>query len=659
MNTEQGNLTMNSENMFPIIKKWLYSDHDIFFRELISNGCDAITKLKKLELMGETSIDPDQELRIDVTVNAENKTISFSDNGLGMTADEVKKYINDIAFSGAADFLNTYKDKATEDQIIGHFGLGFYSAFMVADKVTIDTLSWQDGAEAVHWESEGGVSFTLSAGDRAERGTTVTLYLADDSVQFANEWRAREILDKYCAFMPFPIYLTDAGKKPQEPETVKNADGTETVKEPEAPKPLNDTEPLWLKTPSACTDEEYKAFYRKVFRDYKDPLFWIHLNMDYPFNLKGILYFPKLNLETEPAEGIVKLYSNQVFIADNIKEVIPEYLLLLKGVIDCPDLPLNVSRSALQNDGFVKKISDYITKKVADKLTGMFNVERESYEKYWGDIHPFIKYGCLKDSKFSDKMKKAIIYKDLDGKYTSLDEYLEAHGKTEKKEEAVSEDTADAPKETEGDAEKASEEAYQDKRTVIYYVTDPALQATYVQMFRKEGLNALLFDHAIDEPFVTHLEQQYPDYKFCRIDSAVDKAFTEEMSEEEAKAQTEQLTEFFRKSLNDDKLKVGVQRFKDASVASMMTLSEESRRMNEMMKMYGLNEAELPTEQTLILNSGNELVQYLMAHPKSKNAVLIAEQLYDLALLGHRTLTPEEMTRFVAGSQALMAQLIK
>ena len=666
MNTEHGNLTMNSENMFPIIKKWLYSDHDIFFREMISNACDAITKLKKLELMGEVQLDPEQELRVDVTADAENKILRFEDNGLGMTAEEVKKYINDIAFSGAADFLNTYKDKATEDQIIGHFGLGFYSAFMVADKVTIDTLSWQDGAEPVHWESEGGVTFSLEPGGRTTRGTVVTLYLSDDSVQFANEWKAREILEKYCGFMPYPIYLTDANKKPEEPKTVKNEDGTETVKEPEAPKPVNDTEPLWLKTPSACTDDEYKAFYRKVFRDYKDPLFWIHLNMDYPFNLKGILYFPKLNLETEPAEGTVKLFSNQVFIADNIKEVIPEYLLLLKGAIDCPDLPLNVSRSALQNDGFVKKISDYITKKVADKLTGMFNVERENYEKYWGDIHPFIKYGCLKDNKFSDKMKKAIIYKDLDGKYTSLDEYLEAHGKAAKKDDeaegAEKAENAGVPAENaeaETAEEAAPEDEYKDKRTIIYYVTDPSKQAAYVQMFRKEGLNAFLFDHAIDEPFVTHLEMQYPDYHFCRIDSAVDKAFTEEMSEEEAKAQTEQLTEYFRKTLGNDKVKVAVQRFRDASVASLFTLSEESRRMNEMMKMYGLSETDLPTDETLVLNSGNELVQYLTAHPDSENAALIAEQLYDLALLGHKTLSPEEMTRFAANSQALMKLLIK
>ena len=659
MNTEHGNLTMNSENMFPIIKKWLYSDHDIFFREMISNGCDAVTKLKKLELMGETQLDPEEELRIDVTADATNKILRFEDNGLGMTAEEVKKYINDIAFSGAADFLNTYKDKATEDQIIGHFGLGFYSAFMVADKVTIDTLSWQEGAEPVHWESEGGVSFTIEAGDREKRGTAVTLYLSEDSVQFANEWKAREVLEKYCAFMPYPIYLTNPDKKPEEPKVVKNEDGTETVKEPEAPKPVNDTEPLWLKTPSACTDDEYKEFYRKVFRDYKDPLFWIHLNMDYPFNLKGILYFPKLNLETEPAEGTVKLYSNQVFIADNIKEVIPEYLLLLKGTIDCPDLPLNVSRSALQNDGFVKKISDYITKKVADKLTGMFNVERENYEKYWGDIHPFIKYGCLKDNKFSDKMKKAVIYKDLEGKYTSLDEYLEAHGKAKKKEDENAEGEAKPEGENAEPAENEAPEDYHDKRTVIYYVTDPSKQASYVQMFRKEGLNAFLFDHAIDEPFVTHLEMQYPDYRFCRIDSSVDKAFTEEMDEEEAKAQTEQLSGFFRKTLNNDKLKLNVQRFRDASVASMITSSEESRRMNEMMKMYGMADADLPTDETLILNSGNELVQYLTAHPESESAPLIAEQLYGLALLGHKTLSPEEMTRFAANAQALMKLLIK
>ncbi len=641
---EQGSLSINSENIFPIIKKWLYSDHDIFFRELVSNGCDAITKLKKLELMGETELDPEEELKLEVIANPTEKTLTFADNGLGMTAEEVKKYINDIAFSGAADFLSRYKDKANEDQIIGHFGLGFYSAFMVASKVTIDTLSYVKGAEPVHWESEGGTVFSMDKGERELRGTSITLYLAEDSTEFANEYRAREVLEKYCSFMPYPIYFTNTDAKPEEPKTVKNEDGTETVQEPEAPKPLNDVTPLWGRNPSECKEEDYKAFYRKLFRDYKDPLFWIHLNMDYPFRLKGILYFPKLNLETEPAEGTIKLFSNQVFIADNIKEVIPEFLLLLKGVIDCPDLPLNVSRSALQNDGFVKKISDYITKKVADKLTGMFKVDRENYEKYWDDIHPFIKYGCLKDSKFSDKVKSAVIYKNLEDKYISLEEYLVPKAK----EEDVVEVDPDAP-------DKLEEE---DKRSVIYYITDPVQQATYIRLFKENGLDALLFDHAIDEPFITKLETEYKDYKFCRIDGAVDKALAEELSEEDAKADGEALAELFKKALSLEKLEVKVQKFKDDKVASLMTFAEENRRMNEMFKMYGMDTDSLPNQATLVLNKGNRLVQYLLEQPETEVSSLIALQLYDLARMGQGPLPAESMTAFVERSQEILGRLI-
>jgi molecular chaperone HtpG len=633
--------------MFPIIKKWLYSDHDIFLRELVSNGCDAITKLKKLALMGQTEIPEGEELKLTVRVTPSAKVLSVEDNGLGMTAEEVKEYINRIAFSGAADFLEKYKDKANEDQIIGHFGLGFYSSFMVADKVTIDTLSWEEGAEPVHWESEGGTTFTMEDGEKSTRGTTVTLYLSEDSVEFSNEYRVKEVLDKYCAFMPYPIYFenTEAEKK----EAAEGEDADSAGKE--APKPVNDVNPLWLKNPSECKEEDYKEFYKKLFRDWKDPLFTIHLNMDYPFRLKGLLYFPKINLETEPAEGTIKLYSNQVFIADNIKEVIPEFLMLLKGVIDCADLPLNVSRSALQNDGFVKKISDYITKKVADKLTGMFNVDRENYEKYWKDIHPFIKYGCIRDDKFSEKIRKAIIYKNLEGKYVSLDEYLE-----EKKPEKTEADGKEAKTEEPAAESDAPEK---DTRKTIYYVTDPVQQATYVEMFKAAGQDALLFSHAIDEPFISRLEMRYPDYKFCRIDSDVNEALTEELSEEEAKKREEGLGEIFKKALGRDKLNLKLARFKDAQVAAIMTYAEESRRMNDMFKLYGMDPSQFPSEETLVLNSENGLVKYLEEKPEDETGSLIAQQLYDLALMAHKPLSAAQMTAFSARSLKIMEKMIE
>ncbi|MBP3729592.1 MAG: molecular chaperone HtpG [Lachnospiraceae bacterium] len=669
----KGKLSINSENIFPIIKKWLYSDHDIFLRELVSNGCDAITKLKKLELMGQADIPEGQELCLHVTVSPQARTIQVEDKGLGMTAEEVKTYINQIAFSGAADFLEKYKDKANEDQIIGHFGLGFYSSFMVADKVTIDTLSWEEGAEAVHWESDGGTSYTMGPGDRSERGTLITLYLSDDSREFSNEYRVKEVLEKYCAFMPYPIYFENADNKVDEESPSPASDGapspasgrgqegedSEPTKEIPAPVPVNDVNPLWLKNPSECTEEEYKGFYKKLFRDWKDPLFTIHLNMDYPFNLKGLLYFPKLNLETEPAEGTIKLFANQVFIADNIKEVIPEFLLLLKGVIDCPDLPLNVSRSALQNDGFVRKISDYITKKVADKLTGLFNVERENYEKYWEDISPFIKYGCLKDDKFSEKIRGAVIYKNLEGKYVSLDEYLEAPPAGV---DPQNQDDSSVGVDPQIDPQKEDDPATADKRSVIYYVTDPVQQATYVEMFKAAGQEALLFTHAIDEPFITRLEMRYPDYKFCRIDSDVNDALAESLSEEESKDREEALKAVFSKALGKVLRSIKLARFKDAGTASLMTYAEESRRMQDMFKMYGMDPAQFPTEETLVLNSENRLVQYLEgagAAEENETASLVARQLYDLALMAHKPLTAEESTAFAARSLKLMELLIQ
>ena len=654
---KNGNLSINSENIFPVIKKWLYSDHDIFVRELISNGCDAVTKLKKLSLMGEFD-EPDEPYRIDVTTSANDKTITFTDNGIGMTEEEVEKYINQIAFSGAEAFLEQYKDKTTEEQIIGHFGLGFYSAFMVADKVTIETKSYKDGEDAVYWECEDGLEYSMKKCIKADRGTTITLYLNEDSYEFANEYRIKEVIDKYCSFMPVEIYYTNADEPQEDPkdatvdvdakevsDTADNAeDSTDSKgsdaddikaeeKKPEAPKPLNTTTPLWAKHPNDCTDEEYKEFYRKVFHDYKEPLFWIHLNMDYPFNLKGILYFPKINTQYDNLEGTIKLYNNQVFVADNIKEVIPEFLMLLKGCIDCPDLPLNVSRSALQNDGFVKKISDYITKKVADKLSGMYKTHREDYEKYWDDINPFIKFGCLKDLKFLDKMKDFCIYKNLDGKYITLPEYLEA-----------------------------GKEKYENK---VFYVTDEQAQSQYINMFKAEGMDALIMTQTIDSPFITLLEQKNENVHFYRIDAELSDNFVgEELSEETAKEYKDKLTATFEKALDMKNLNVKVESLKDENTSSILTQPEETRRMQEMMKMYGMAGMD-PSMfgqgegETLILNSNNKLVKYVLDNPDSDNTATICCQLYDLAVLANRPLSAEAMTKFIARSNEILGILTK
>ena len=680
MTNEQGNLAINSENIFPIIKKWLYSDHDIFIREVVSNACDAITKLKKLDLMSEASLPDDYKAKIEVEVNPEDKTITFTDNGLGMTADEVKEYINQIAFSGAADFLEKYKDKANEEQIIGHFGLGFYSVFMVADSAEIHTLSYKEGSEAVHWESDGGLTFEMGPSDKDTVGTRIILHLNEDSYEFANEYRVREVLDKYCSFMPVEIFLTKANAEP-EYETIPSEEVTEEdtvieeiVEEPkeddkkegeEAKEPIkktkilkrpvsiSDTHPLWAKHPNECTEEEYKTFYRKVFNDYREPLFWIHLNMDYPFNLKGILYFPKVNLEYENVEGMIKLYNNQVFIADNIKEVIPEFLMLLKGVIDCPDLPLNVSRSALQNDGFVKKISDYITKKVADKLSGMCKTDRENYEKYWDDISPFIKFGCLKDEKFKEKIKDYVLFKDLDDKYSTLKEYLETIPEPEVEAEVVEEGKEE---------ENSSEETEAPKKTV-YYVTDLQQQSQYVKMFREQDMNAVVLLHNIDQPFVSALEAGDDDVKFQRIDADLTDAFKEEGDEEKLKEDTETLKELFRKATGKDQLEVKVEKLKNDKVSSMITLSEEARRMQDMMKMYsanGMGGMELPdVGQTLVLNANNDLVQYLLANKDGEHSDMFCKQLYDLAMIIHQPLQADKMTEFINRSNEIMMLLTK
>ena len=664
MSKEHGNLSINSQNIFPIIKKWMYSDHDIFYRELVSNACDAITKLKKLSMIGEYEAPDDIEYKVEIKLSAKDKTIKIIDNGIGMTKEEVDEYINQIAFSGAEAFLEKYKDKANDDQIIGHFGLGFYSAFMVADQVTIDALSFKDGAESVHWSCDGGTEYDISEGTKTTPGTEITLYLNEDSYEFANEYKAKEVLDKYCSFMPVPIFVTneDAGEQTEEipeeevtekdtvldtfikdavTEEVEKEDGTkETVEKVPAkkmakivkrPVAINNIHPLWTKHPNECSDEDYKEFYRKVFHDYKEPLFWIHLNMDYPFNLKGILYFPKINTEYESIEGTIKLYNNQVFVADNIKEVIPEFLLLLKGVIDCPDLPLNVSRSALQNDGFVKKISDYITKKVADKLSGMCKTDKENYEKYWDDINPFIKFGCLKDEKFAEKMNDYIIFKNLDGKYLTLKECLE-----ENKEK---------------------------HENTVFYVTDEIEQSQYINMFKNEGIDAVILTHNIDQPFITNMESKNENLKFKRIDADLSDSFKEETSKDELKDMTEKLSKTFKDALGKENLTVNVEKLKDASISSMITLSEESRRMQDMMKMYGMAGMDPnmfgAEGQTLVLNANNDLVKYVAEHTDGENTKIICEQLYDLAMLSHAPLSPEQMTGFIARSNKIMELLAK
>ena len=700
MAEKHGNLSINSDNLFPIIKKWLYSDHDIFYRELISNGCDAITKLKKLDMMGEYELPADYKPQIQVIVNPDEKTLKFIDNGLGMTSDEVEEYINQIAFSGATDFIEKYKDKANDDQIIGHFGLGFYSAFMVADQVTIDTLSYKKDATPVHWACDGGTEFDMTDGTKEGVGTEITLYLNEDCLEFANEYRAREVIEKYCSFMPTPIFLEKANAE-TEYETIDAADklDTDTVVETiheeakteekenengekevvevspakdklkivKRPVPLNDTNPLWAKSPNECTDEEYKAFYRKVFLDYKEPLFWIHLNMDYPFNLKGILYFPKINTEYDSIEGTIKLYNNQVFIADNIKEVIPEFLMLLKGVIDCPDLPLNVSRSALQNDGFVKKISEYITKKVADKLIGMCKTDKENYEKYWDDISPFIKFGCLKDTKFCDKMNDYILFKNLDDKYLTLPELLvkEEEKKDENKDEAEVLDADGNPikKESTDAADENTEE--KDERKVIYYVTDKLQQGQYIKMFKEQNMDAVILDHNIDTSFISQLEQRNEHYKFMRIDADVTESLKDETSAEDLKAETDTLTDVFKKALNNNKLTVKVEKLKNADIASVITLSEEGRRMQDMMKMYamngmgGMDPNMFAADQTLTLNANNELVKYIFEHKDSEHVPMFCEQLYDLAMLSNQPLSVDAMAKFVQRSNQIMMLLAK
>ena len=665
MANQHGNLSINSDNIFPIIKKWLYSDHDIFIRELVSNGCDAITKLKKLDIMGEYELPDDNKFKITVTADSKAKTLTFTDNGIGMTYDEVNEYINQIAFSGAQQFVEMYKDKTNEDQIIGHFGLGFYSAFMVADKVTIDSLSYKEGSTAVHWESEGGLEFDMEDGTKESRGTTITLYLNEDCLEFSNEYKVKEILNKYCSFMPVEIFFENAGAEPEyetinedeikdtdtviehihtdeKTEEVENEDGTKETKVVtpasdkakilKRPVPINDTTPLWAKHPNECTDDEYKEFYRKVFNDYTDPLFWIHLNMDYPFNLKGILYFPHYNNKYDTMEGTIKLYNNQVFIADNIKEVIPEYLLLLKGVIDCPDLPLNVSRSALQNDGFVKKISDYISKKVADKLSGMCKTDKESYEKYWDDINPFIKYGCLRDEKFAEKMNDYIIFKNIDNKYITLPEALE-----ENKEK---------------------------HENTIFYATDVVLQSQYINMFKEQGIDVLVMNSTIDEPFINHLESKNEGVKFLSIDSDITDAFKEEVNDddEEFKKTSDELSDIFKKTLNKDTLNVKVEKLKDESISSVITLNEESKRMQQMMKVYGMtdmNPAMFESGITLTLNANNDLVKYVLNHKDGENTEMICKQLYDLALISHKQLSADEMTNFIKRSNDIMLLLTK
>ena len=679
--TKQGSLSIDSENIFPIIKKWLYSDHDIFYREIISNGCDAITKLKKLAMMGEYELPEGYKGRIDVVTNSTDKTITITDNGLGMTADEVEEYINRIAFSGATDFISKYKDKTNDDQIIGHFGLGFYSAFMCASEVHIDSLSYKKDAKPVHWECDGGTEFSMEDGTKDTVGTTITLFVNDDCLEFCNEYKAKEVIKKYCSFMPTEIYFSKAPDKGTETikasekldtdvvvETIKpeKEGDEEKLKIEKRPELLNEIHPLWTKNPSECTDEDYKKFYRDVFNDYKEPLFWIHLNMDYPFNLKGILYFPKINMEYESIEGKIKLYNNQVFIADNIKEVIPEFLMLLKGVIDCPDLPLNVSRSALQNDGFVTKISDYITKKVADKLSGMCKTDKENYEKYWEDISPFIKFGCLKDDKFCEKMTDYILFKNLDGKYLTLPECLEVKP-IDTEEGEAKEDTEEAKtEEASGNTEEAKDEAKEEEKKdkTIYYVTDEQQQGQYINMFKKAKMDAVILKHNIDQPFISQLEAKNEGIKFVRIDADIDEALkgkTSKKEKEELEALEKDLTGVFEKALKKKNLKLSIQKLKNKKIASMLTLSEESRRMQDMMKMYsmpGMDPSMFGGEsgETLILNANHPLVTYLTSH-KDEDVSIFVHQLYDLARLQQAPLSADAMSEFIERSNEILLKL--
>jgi len=680
---KKGNLSINSENIFPIIKKWLYSDHDIFVRELISNATDAITKLKKLSLAGEFTKPEGEEYKINVEVSPKQKLIRFIDNGIGMTEEEVEKYINQIAFSGAVDFIEKYKDKTNEEQIIGHFGLGFYSAFMVADKVSIDTLSYKEGAKPIHWVSDGGLEFEMGEGNRASRGTAITLYLNDNCHEFANEFRVREILNKYCSFMPVEIFLKDIDAEeateiiekdellesdtvietiiePAKTEEKEKEDGTkeevevepakEKIKIKKRPVALNDIHPLWTKHPNECSDEEYIEFYRKVFMDYKEPLFWIHLNMDYPFNLKGILYFPKINTEYDSIEGTIKLYNNQVFIADNIKEVIPEFLLLLKGVIDSADIPLNVSRSALQNDGSVRKISEYIAKKVADKLSGMCKTERDKYEKYWDDIAPFIKYGYLKDEKFGKKVEDYILFKNINDKYLTLNELVDESKNSEDKLENSSDET-----------QENSEEKKEVEKTQIFYVNDVKEQSQYINIFKSAGKDAVVLPHSIDVPFISTLEMKRDNVKFLRIDSDMTDDMRSEEVAEDSKASYDALSEKVKIALHNDRLKVSVQPLKSDEISSVITISEESRRMQEMMKQYGMMGMD-PSMfggegETLVLNANHPLVKELLENSHEECFDMICEHLYDMASISHSPLSPERMSAFIKRSNELMLKL--
>ena len=660
---KKGNLSINSENIFPIIKKWLYSDHDIFVRELISNATDAITKLKKLSLAGEFTKPEGDEYKINVEVSPKQKLIRFIDNGIGMTEEEVEKYINQIAFSGAVDFIEKYKDKTNEEQIIGHFGLGFYSAFMVADKVSIDTLSYKEGAKPIHWVSDGGLEFEMGEGNRASRGTAITLYLNDNCHEFANEFRVREILNKYCSFMPVEIFLKDIDAEEateiiEKDELLESDTVIETIIEPakekikikKRPVALNDIHPLWTKHPNECSDEEYIEFYRKVFMDYKEPLFWIHLNMDYPFNLKGILYFPKINTEYDSIEGTIKLYNNQVFIADNIKEVIPEFLLLLKGVIDSADIPLNVSRSALQNDGSVRKISEYIAKKVADKLSGMCKTERDKYEKYWDDIAPFIKYGYLKDEKFAKKVEDYILFKNINDKYLTLNELVDESKNSEETLENSSDETSEN-----------AEEKKEVEKTQIFYVNDVKEQSQYVNIFKSAGKDAVVLPHSIDVPFISTLEMKRDNVKFLRIDSDMTDDMRSEEVAEDTKASYDALSEKVKTALHNDRLKVSVQLLKSDEISSVITISEESRRMQEMLKQYGMMGMD-PSMfggegETLVLNANHPLVKELLENNHEELFDMICEQLYDLASISHSPLSPERMSAFIKRSNELMLKL--
>ena len=699
---KKGSLSIHSENIFPIIKKWMYSDQDIFVREQISNATDAVTKLEKLALISEWEKPADYKGRVSVIVNPDAKTICFKDNGIGMTEEEVEKYITQIAFSGAADFIEKYKDKANSDQIIGHFGLGFYSAFMVADRVEIETLSYKKDAKPVHWSCDDGTDYSMTEGSKSSHGTEITLHLNNDCLKYANEWEMRSIIEKYCSFMPVEIYLEKLPKDSQEilaseklpgdvvleeiPEKVeKDEKGEEKktearLKIEKRPVLLNEIHPLWGESPSSVTKEQYLDFYRKTFHDYKEPLFWIHLNMDYPYHLKGILYFPKINSEYESIEGTIKLYNNQVFIADNIKEVIPEYLLLLKGVIDCPDLPLNVSRSQLQNDGFVKKISDYITKKVAEKLSGLCKTDRENYEKYWDDISPFIKYGILRDEKFAEKMKDYILFKDLEDKYLTLPELKEkkdgseivsentgdkSSEESQQKEKQASDENTNESGTTEqsGDAEKQEEKVQR-----VYYVSDALAQSQYIRIFKEHKKEAVYLTERIDSAFITELEAKNEGLRFQRIDADFQEAMQEKLSEEEQKnlqSLSEKLEKSFQKNLAKDKLKIKLERLLSNTPAALLSISEESRRMQEMMKMYaisGMPMGELPLEESLVLNEKHPLVDYLLKHEtllETEEGKLLEEQIYDLARIQNASLNGEEMKQFVDRSEKLLLQFVE